>query len=63
MIFEMAVANAGGDAEKLEQIKSAIDKGFDMAKEALGGTLPEISRNTYDAVMKKLDSWAEASGV
>jgi hypothetical protein len=57
-IFEMAVANAGGDTEKLDQIKAAIDKGFGMAKETLGGTLPEISLDTYDAVMAKLDSWA-----
>lgn len=58
-IFQMAVANAGGDTNKLDQIKAAIDKGFDMAKEAFGGTLPEISLNTYDAVMEKLDAWAQ----
>lgn len=57
-IVEMAVANAGGDTEKVDQIKAAIDKGFDMAKEALGGTLPDISLGTYDAVMEKLDAWA-----
>lgn len=57
-IFQMAVANAGGDMNKLDQIKSAIDKGFEMAKEAFGGSLPEISMSTYDAVMEKLDAWA-----
>lgn len=57
-IFEMAVGNAGGDTEKFDQIKAAIEKGFEMAKEALGGTLPEISLDTYDAVMEKLDNWA-----
>lgn len=57
-IFEMAVANAGGDRGKLEDIKSAIDRGFEMARETLGGTLPEISLDTYDAVMEKLDRWA-----
>lgn len=64
-IFQMAVAGAGGDTEKLEQIKAAIDKGFEMAEEAWGGTLPEISQKTYDAVMEKLDGWAsngEADG-
>jgi hypothetical protein len=54
----MAVANAGGDTEKFDQIKAAIEKGFEMAKETLGGTLPEISMDTYDAVMEKLDNWA-----
>jgi anti-sigma28 factor (negative regulator of flagellin synthesis) len=57
-IFNMAVAHAGGDTEKLDQIKAAIEKGFEMAKETLGGALPEISMATYDAVMKKLDNWA-----
>lgn len=60
-IFQMAVANAGGDTEKLDRIKAAIDKGFEMAKEAFGGTLPEISTSTYDAVMEKLDAWAGIS--
>jgi hypothetical protein len=58
-IFQMAVANAGDDTDKLDQIKSAIDKGFEMAKNTLGGSLPEISLNTYDAVMEKLDAWAD----
>jgi hypothetical protein len=57
-IFNMAVANAGGDTEKFDQIKAAIEKGFEMAKETLGGELPEISMATYDAVMEKLDNWA-----
>jgi len=60
-IFQMAVANAGEDADKLDQIISAIDSGFEMAKDALGGSLPEISLNTYDAVMEKLDAWAGKS--
>jgi hypothetical protein len=58
-IFQFAVANAGGDIQKLEEIKAAVGKGFDMAKEALGGELPEISMKTFDAVMEKLNDWAE----
>ena len=62
-IFEFAVNNAGNDTSKLDDIKAAIDKGFGMALDSFGGTLPEISYNTYDAVMEKLDSWAgETSG-
>jgi hypothetical protein len=57
-IFETAVALAGNDPEKLEQIRAGIDKGFEMAAQALGGTLPDISTRTYDAVMEKLDAWA-----
>jgi hypothetical protein len=58
-IFEFAVANAGGDVTKLDEIKDAVSKGFEMAKEALGGMLPEISSKTFDAVMAKFDEWAD----
>ena len=57
-IFQFAVAGAGGDTQKLEQIKAAVQKGFDMAQEAFGGKLPDISSKTLDAVMGKLDDWA-----
>ena len=50
---------AGDDPEKLEEIKANITKGFELASNALGGTLPDISQQTYDAIMEKLDSWAE----
>ncbi len=60
-IFEFAVNNAGNDPSKLEDIKAAIDKGFGLALDSFGGALPEISYNTYDAVMEKLDSWANAA--
>jgi hypothetical protein len=57
-IFEFATAGAGGDPAKLEAIKAAIEKGFGMAAKSLGGSLPEISSKTFDAVMKKLEAWA-----
>jgi hypothetical protein len=57
-IFEFAIAGAGGDQTKLEAIKAAIDKGFAMAAKSFSGSLPDISSKTYDAVMKKLDAWA-----
>jgi hypothetical protein len=57
-IFEFAVASAGGEPTKLEAIKAAIGKGFGMAATSFGGSLPEISSKTYDAIMQKLDAWA-----
>lgn len=57
-IVEFAIAGAGGDISKIEEIKAAIDNGFGMAAETLGGSLPEISTQTYDAVMEKLDEWS-----
>lgn len=61
-IFQFAVKSAGNDASKLEEIIAAIDNGFEMALDSFGGTLPEISHNTYDAVMEKLDAWANDTG-
>ena len=58
-IVQFAIAAAGNDPGKLEAIKAAVEKGFAMASDALGGALPEISSKTHDAVMEKLDAWAE----
>ncbi|MBW2648194.1 MAG: hypothetical protein JRE23_18990 [Deltaproteobacteria bacterium] len=56
-IVQFAISLAGNDPTKLEEMKAAIDKGFQMASKALGGSLPEISSKTYDAIMEKLDAW------
>jgi len=59
-IVQFAIAAAGNDPGKIEAIKAAVEKGFAMASDALGGVLPEISSKTHDAVMEKLDAWAES---
>ena len=59
-IVQFALSLIGNDPDLLEEIKASIDKGFEMAASALGGTLPDISMKTYDAVMDKLDAWATA---
>lgn len=63
-IVNFAIGIAGGDPSRLAAIKEGVDKGFNEALEAFGGQLPDISYDTYDAVMKKLDDWAQktASG-
>lgn len=60
-IVQFAIAAAGNDPQKLETIRAAIEKGFAMASDALGGVLPEICRKTHDAIMDKLDAWAESA--
>jgi hypothetical protein len=63
-IFQFAVGIAGGDPSRIEAIKEGINQGFAEAKQAFGDWLPEISYQTYDAVMSKLDSWvAETKAV
>ena len=54
-IVDFAMAQIGNDPSKLGKVKDAIMKGFDEAKQAFGGQLPDISQKTIDAVMSKLD--------
>lgn len=60
-IFQFAVGIAGGDSSRIDAIREGIDKGFAEAKKAFGDWLPDISYQTYDAVMKKLDDWVAES--
>lgn len=57
-IVDFAINAFGRDPSKLDQMKDAIDKGFLEAQDAFGGSLPEISQQTYDAIMEKLDAFA-----
>lgn len=56
-IVSFAKAISGGDVSKLETLKKAIKQGFDEAEKILG-ELPEISKETYEEIMKQLDQWA-----
>jgi len=56
-IVQFAISLSGDDPSRLQEIKAAIEKGFQMAAEAMGGTLPDISTQIHDAVMDKLDAW------
>lgn len=57
-IIEFAKVISGNDPSKIETLKKAIIEGFEAAKEAFGGELPEISHKTHEAVLKGLDEWA-----
>lgn len=57
-IVDFATALTGGDPDKVEEMRAAFEKGFKMATKAWGGTLPDISQRTYDAVMEKFDKLA-----
>jgi hypothetical protein len=57
-IVDFAIALAGGDVSRLDAIKEGVEKGFNEALQAFGGSLPDISYKTLDAVMEKLDVWA-----
>jgi len=58
-IVDFAKALSGGDKSKIETLRNAFKEGFESAKEAFGGELPEISQQTYDKVMQDFDDWAK----
>ncbi len=60
-ILDFAKALCGGDPDKIEEMRSAFEKGFKLAEKTWGGKLPDISQRTYDATMKKFDAWASES--
>ncbi len=57
-IVNFALSLAGGDVSRLDEIKKGVENGFNEALDAFGGTLPDISYETFDAVIQKLENWA-----
>jgi hypothetical protein len=56
-IFDFAVSISGNDPSRIEAIRAGIEDGFAQAEEVWGGALPDISYETRDAIMAKLDEW------
>lgn len=62
-IIQFATALTGGDPSKIEEMREAFKKGYAQAEKTWGGELPEISKQTYEAVMKKFDDLAAQAGL
>ncbi|MCI8441140.1 MAG: hypothetical protein HFG27_01215 [Provencibacterium sp.] len=62
-LMDMAKALSGGDPSKIEELRTAVQKGFKAAGVDLGGKLPGICNDTYDEVMRRFDEWAKESSV
>ena len=60
-MLEFAKALSGGDRSKADELINAVKKGFDQATKAWGGELPEISKKTMDAAIKKLETWRDGT--
>jgi len=63
-IFGLAETLAGGDADKLEQMRSAVEKGFDQATSAFkdhfgAKDTPQITKDTYAEIMNRFDKKTE----
>ena len=56
-IFDMAVALSGGDSEKMDDMLEAFKKGFKQATKTWGKELPDISLQTYSAVLEKFENF------
>lgn len=57
-IVDFATALTGGDPDKIEDMREAFKTAYEQAEKTWGGELPEISKKTYEAVMKKFDELA-----
>lgn len=56
-ILSFAKAAIGDDPGKLDKIRAAVERGFQEAADILGGTLPEISQQTLQAIQTEFDHW------
>ena len=60
-IVSFAKALVGEDAsdEQIENMRAAVQKGFDEVAKMFGGfdKLPQVTKDTYDAIMSAFDEW------
>ena len=56
-IFEMAKALSGGDEAGMNKMFAAFEKGYKQATKSWGRELPDISKQTYDAVQQKFKDY------
>jgi len=56
-ILDFAKALAGNDSELAAGMLEAIKEGFKQAEEAWGEELPQLSKDTIDASIKKVEEW------
>ncbi|MCI5640576.1 MAG: hypothetical protein MR316_06325 [Lachnospiraceae bacterium] len=56
-LVSMAIALAGGDTDKADEMMAAIEKGYKQATKAWGEDLPEICQKTLDATRDKMTDW------
>ncbi len=60
-ILDFAKAASGGDPSKIEELKQAFLKGLSEAEHVWGGSLPQISYQTKEAVLKGFEEWENSN--
>ena len=65
MDFAKALAGSGADEKTIEKLRGGAQAGFDYVANLFGGfnKLPDVTKDTYNAVMKSFDDWASGSKV
>lgn len=58
-IVDMCVSLSGGDASKLDEMRAAVEKGFEQAGVQWGTSLPSICNDTHDEINKRFDYWEQ----
>ncbi|MFZ6718600.1 DUF5610 domain-containing protein [Undibacterium sp. Ji49W] len=56
-ILSFAKAAIGDDPAKLDKITAAVEQGFKEASDILGGSLPDISKQTLEAIRTEFSRW------
>lgn len=60
-ILDFAKALSGNDPTKADELLEAFKKGYEEATKSWGKELPEISKQTYEAVEKKFQEWKDSA--
>ena len=62
MDFAKALVGENASEHDIENMRAAVQKGFDEVAKMFGGfdKLPQVSKDTYDAIMKAFDEWLGA---
>lgn len=60
-IFSVAESFAGGDPEKMAQMRAAVEKGFSQAAGAFGAALPDICQQTHTRLNEMFDNWGKGN--
>jgi len=65
MDFAKALAGSGASEKTIEKLRGGAQAGFDYVANLFGGfnKLPDVTKDTYNAVMKSFDDWASGSKV
>jgi len=63
MEFARAMAGSGASEKDIANLRKGVQAGFDAVAKMYGGfdKLPQVSKDTYDSVMKEFDDWASGA--